>query len=645
MFYTCSIHQNEYPELHKLVTTVQAHHHTSTCRKKKGVKCRFNIPWPPSEQTRIVRANVDEDKLNESKKIVDKVLIEITHFDDLSDVTLEDVLETCNVSESEYYDALNTMQKKLSIFYKRRPCENTISPYNTVILSLLKSNMNIQFVTGIYGLLTYLTSYLCKPEHKTSELMKKASKEATGKEVKGKLRVIGNVLTTKREISTFEAIKRVLSLPMRTSNIDTLYIPTGLKKNRTRMLKSQSALEMMHPDDTNIYTTNMLEKYACRPDDLEEMCYADFATNYISTKAEDMKIDSEDIRNYTTSVSTIEDVEPTSNVITLKDELGKMRKRTRPSVMRYHKVTKLKDSEQYHLKLLQLYMPWRNEEDILGDCHTYQEKFEQVETTIKPNIYKHDIYFGKYDIDEDDLLPVYENSDAESEENDADFGMLNPDLLDLDMDEGHDGNTSAPVASTAVQIQTLPPEQFYHMCSQLNELQQHLFNVIMKFAVMCKLCEKNDEPMPKPFHIFLSGGAGVGKTFVVNLMTDYLKKVLRYPGQNPDEQPSVVVTASTGKAATNVNGTTLHSAFKLPTPQSWSKVLKGEDLQRFRNKYKYLKVLVIDEVSMIGKPTFDDLNRHLQKIMDNNSDFGGVSILVVGDFFQLPPVRQCSVVI
>ena len=41
--------------------------------------------------------------------------------------------------------------------------------------------MNIQFVTGVYAMLTYLTSYLCKPEHTMSELMKKASKEAYGK--------------------------------------------------------------------------------------------------------------------------------------------------------------------------------------------------------------------------------------------------------------------------------------------------------------------------------------------------------------------------------------------------------------------------------------------------------------------------------
>ena len=54
---------------------------------------------------------------------------------------------------------------------------------------------------------------------------------------------IGNIFLTKREVSTHEAIKRVLSLPMRHSNIDVIYVPTGVRKNRIRMLKSQSVLE------------------------------------------------------------------------------------------------------------------------------------------------------------------------------------------------------------------------------------------------------------------------------------------------------------------------------------------------------------------------------------------------------------------
>ena len=60
---------------------------------------------------------------------------------------------------------------KLSIHYKRKPSEKDISPNNTVILSLIKSNMNLQYVTGIYRLLTYLTSYLCKSEGTMGELM------------------------------------------------------------------------------------------------------------------------------------------------------------------------------------------------------------------------------------------------------------------------------------------------------------------------------------------------------------------------------------------------------------------------------------------------------------------------------------------
>ena len=79
----------------------------------------------------------------------------------------------------------------------------------------------------------------------------------------------------------------------------------------------------------------------------------------------------------------------------------------------------------------------------------------------------------------------------------------------------------------------------------------------------CKLAEKNNELPPKPFQIFLSGGAGVGKSFLIKAITEYLKRVLRYPNQNLD-QPSVLVTASTGKAATGINGITLHSAFHLP---------------------------------------------------------------------------------
>ena len=61
---------NERPELHALVKKLQTHHHTTTCRKKKGVRCRFNAPWPPSTRTLIARepGRINANKLKAAKK-------------------------------------------------------------------------------------------------------------------------------------------------------------------------------------------------------------------------------------------------------------------------------------------------------------------------------------------------------------------------------------------------------------------------------------------------------------------------------------------------------------------------------------------------------------------------------------------------
>ena len=210
--------------------------------------------------------------------------------------------------------------------------------------------------------------------------------------VNGKMHSIGNVFLTKREVSTHEAIKRVLSLPMRHSNIDVVYVPTGFKKNRTRMLKSLSILEKMHPDDTNVFASNVLDKYENRPDELQLICLADFACNYVSKNGTDIQIEPDDIKSYTIPVSSIDDVEPNPNVIVLKKELGEMRKRSRPCVMRFHKVSKLKSPEDYYLRLLQLYMPWINENELKQDSQSYEDKYKEVESDILCNINKHEPY-------------------------------------------------------------------------------------------------------------------------------------------------------------------------------------------------------------------------------------------------------------
>ena len=128
----------------------------------------------------------------------------------------------------------------------------------------------------------------------------------------------------------------------------------------------------------------------------------------------------------------------------------------------------------------------------------------------------------------------------------------------------------------------------------MSEGQKNLFNFIMQYALHCKLAEKNNEfNKPKPFETFLNGGAGNGKSFLIKGIAEYLKQVLRYPNQNID-QPSVLVTASTGKPATGINGFTLYSAFHFPVKSGLEshKYKKPSDktLHTLRNKYQYLKL-------------------------------------------------------
>ena len=82
------------------------------------------------------------------------------------------------------------------------------------------------------------------------------------------------------------------------------------KKNRTRMLKSLSVLEKVHPEDINVFAPNIIDEYENQPDDLHSLCLADFASNYVSKKSGHVPVESDDIENYTIPLSNIDDIDP-----------------------------------------------------------------------------------------------------------------------------------------------------------------------------------------------------------------------------------------------------------------------------------------------------------------------------------------------
>ena len=87
---------------------------------------------------------------------------------------------------------------------------------------------------------------------------------------------MGNVFFTERKVSTHEAMIRLLYLPMRSSNIAVIFIPTGFREERTRLLKPAAVLNTLDPDDPSVFCTTVLDRYASRPNELETLAILTF---------------------------------------------------------------------------------------------------------------------------------------------------------------------------------------------------------------------------------------------------------------------------------------------------------------------------------------------------------------------------------
>ena len=132
--------------------------------------------------------------------------------------------------------------------------------------------------------------------------------------------------------------------------------------------------------------------------------------------------------------------------------------------------------------------------------------------------------------------------------------------------------------------------------------------------------------------MILYGRAGTRKSYVINI----LRRM--YPGK-------VLVTATTGKAATNINGVTLHKLLFLPVNKVNNQLVMSETVcewaqQNFQGK----QLLVVDEMSMLSQEQYGYMDRRLRQIMNKNKPFGRFSVILSGDFAQLPPVCKAKIV-
>ncbi|KAM7189155.1 PIF1-like helicase domain containing protein [Naviculisporaceae sp. PSN 640] len=165
-----------------------------------------------------------------------------------------------------------------------------------------------------------------------------------------------------------------------------------------------------------------------------------------------------------------------------------------------------------------------------------------------------------------------------------------------------------PVKSTATKKATI----------HLSEEQEHVKKLVVE----------------KGHSVFFTGPAGTGKSVLMRSIIAALKK--KY-ARDPER---VAVTASTGLAACNIGGMTLHSfaGIGLGKEDAQTLVKKVRRNPKAKNRWTKTKVLIIDEVSMVDGELFDKLSQVGRQIRNNGRPWGGIQLVITGDFFQLPPV-------
>lgn len=251
------------------------------------------IARPYDDDDPLVQNNLFKSKLKVFES-VDKVMQD---KDIPEDISLEDLLEKAQVVPQYYLELLKVTKYAKLVVLKRHPSERWINQYNPMILKAWRANMDLQFITDPYPCIMYITSYTMKSERAMSELLIKVAEESRGEDLKSKLRKVGSAFLNNREVSAQEAAYRLLSLPLKRASRKVLSVNTAPKEKRVSMLKPFKVLQDMDDDDDNIFCTSLLDRYASRPDVLDNMSLAEFTATYTTGGRDDRNESSDHIPN------------------------------------------------------------------------------------------------------------------------------------------------------------------------------------------------------------------------------------------------------------------------------------------------------------------------------------------------------------
>ena len=640
--------KDDNPELHNLVNFYQKHTHSKTCRKFKNIKCRFNFGQFFTNRTIIAEPLSDDlgDELKQPilkkqkeiltsvKKKKNTVLNPSKSEDYDPNLTETDIFSSLGITEEEYYNALSISPDSDYDLHLKRPLDSCfINNYFVAGIKGFSANVDLQPVFNHYKCITYVCSYFTKDETECSQAIMNAAKEArtNNLSVAEGLRKIGAAFLSTREVSSQECVYRCMpELWLRKIFPGTVFVSTDLPEKRVRVTKSKQELEDLDDDSTDIFKSNIIERYSIRPDSIsvvDKLCLAEFAAYYYK----DYRKESDETNDAQPNVLTDEVIHTQHSIlqnislpsqITLMNTKEKMKCRKVKAVIRYHTPNKTKEPERYFHHLLMLYYPWRNESDLMAADQSYTSRFYEpnVQEVVELNrsVFEPDadavtealenLRNNQGHIHSFDPINDQENSDLQIETQNTDDTLPEESFNEQSPSDLGSSSDSSQQVSQAISTYTQPTEisddMLRYNVRSLNEKQRSAYNIALSWCrntmknLNCLKPEKLD-----PINLFVTGGAGAGKSHLIKAIYHTAVKTFRYGAINP-ERPTVALMAPTGVAAININGTTIHTALSIPK-ESGDSAPKMSDQKRtqLRLTLSELKLIIVDEISMAANTT------------------------------------------
>lgn len=475
-------------------------------------------------------------------------------------MTFSQFYKKLGVTEEEYLKYISISEKGNVLILKRSIRERFINNYNPEMITAWNANMDIQLALDPYAVITYIVSYVSKDESGMTKFLKQALENHKDADTNTKLKALKYAYLTNRQMGLSEAVAKLFSsMLLKGSNIACIFIASGFPENRSVFFKK--VYETEEEQDVNDeedeaeelrthqhgtvsiaiegregkykQATTVIDRYCERPKYLEMMCLAQFGTSYVYAKTIPKKVilDKDGISIDEMSDQCIFNTEiRLPKYIEIGENLGFMRLRTYPAVLRIHS-SKKKEGHEQHYSELMLFSHWFNEVEELArndperciSLYSNEKKNEVISNRKK-------LYPGE------DVISLMDNDDFKLQRPTHIYDTLNGQGEQENADNNEDGPEDAPEFETFGYLGNLSQEredgdggkfedfkfkkaniptdeERYEHLRRLHPEQMAAVRRVTKVAKEIKKSRNNFQLKPEQAMMIVHGGAGMNFSF------------------------------------------------------------------------------------------------------------------------------------